>query len=106
MKFQMLGLVAVITAGAISAWPQLVEAGIECSGAFQVVRGHGKIATPYCEDEYLAKVARRYGIQVSGHAIRQNPNRKEEICRTIGHDSRVNDICMKYLDYGQDRLFD
>jgi hypothetical protein len=51
-------------------------------------------------------VARRYGIQVSGHAIRQNPNRKEEVCKTIGHDSRVNDICMKYLDYGQDRLFD
>jgi hypothetical protein len=51
-------------------------------------------------------VARRNGIQVSGHAIRQNPNRKEEVCKTIGHDSRVNDICMKYLDYGQDRLFD
>jgi hypothetical protein len=51
MKFQMLGLAAVITAGAISTWPQPVEARIECSGAFQVVRGHGKIATPYCEDE-------------------------------------------------------
>jgi hypothetical protein len=102
----MLGLAAVITVEAISAWPQPVEARIECSGPFQVVRGHGKIATPYCEDEYLAQVARGYGIQVPGNAIRQNPNRKEDVCKTIGHDSRVNDICMKYLDYGQDRRFD
>jgi hypothetical protein len=102
----MLGLAAVIAAGAIGAWSQPAKARIECSGPFQVVRGHGKIATPYCEDEYLGQVARSYGIQVSGHTIRQNPNRKQEVCKTIGHDSRVYDICLKYLDYGQDRLFD
>ena len=48
-------------------------------------------------------MARGYGIQVSGRVIRGNPNKKEEVCRAIGHDSRVNDICIKYLNYGEDR---
>ena len=39
----------------------------------------------------------------SGRVIRGNPNKKEEVCRAIGHDSRVNDICIKYLNYGEDR---
>ncbi len=81
-----------------------VEARIKCDGPFQVVRGAGAIATPYCEDEYLARVARGYGIRVSGRAIRSNPSRKEEVCRAIGHDSRVYDICLKYRDDGRDRF--
>jgi len=72
------------------------EARIRCNGPFQVVRGAGEIATPYCEDAYLARVARSYGIRVSGETIRYNENRKEEVCRAIGHDSRVYDICLKY----------
>ena len=80
-----------------------VEARIKCNGPFQVVRGAGEIATPYCEDEYLAHVARSYGIRVSGGAIRRNPSRKEEVCRSIGHDSRVYDICIKYRE-GRDRF--
>jgi hypothetical protein len=72
------------------------QARILCNGAYQVVRGAGEIATPFCEDQYLAKVARRYGVRVSGSQIRRSPNRKEEVCRMIGHDSRVYDICLKY----------
>ena len=86
------GLVAVL-AMAISAE---AYAGIKCSGRYQVVSGHGHLATPYCADEYLARVARGYGTRVSGSAIRRNPSRKEEICQFIGHDSRVADICSKY----------
>lgn len=72
------------------------QARIRCNGAFQVVRGAGEIATPYCEDQYLATVARKYGVRVSGSQIRRSPNRKEEVCQMIGHDSRVYDICLKY----------
>ena len=72
------------------------QARIKCSGSYQVIRGHGQIATPYCEDQYLARVARGYGIRVSASAIRQNPSRKEEVCRVVGHDGRVASICHNY----------
>ena len=103
MKLQMFCLAVAIATGAVSAWPLAAEARIRCEGPFQVVPGQGNLATPYCEDEYLAQVARGYGIQVSGRVIRGNPDKKEEVCRAIGHDSRVNDICIKYLNYGEDR---
>lgn len=68
------------------------EAKIRCEGQWQIVQGN-KIATPYCGDNYLASVARGYGSKVSARAIRQNPSKKQEICRWIGHDPRVQDIC-------------
>ena len=93
------GTVSVVLATiAVAAGLGNAEARIKCDGAYQVIRGQGHIATPYCEDEYLARVARGYGIRVSGAAIRHNPSRKEEICRTIGHDGRVYATCQKYQD--------
>jgi len=86
------GMAVILLAGLTT----VSQARIKCNGAYQVVRGAGEIATPYCEDQYLARVARRYGVRVSGSQIRRNPNRKEEVCRMIGHDSRVYDICLKY----------
>ncbi len=69
-------------------------AAILCKGAYQVVKGHGEIATPYCGDNYLAEVARRsYGYKVSNRAVRQNPYLKEKLCMHFGHDIRVSDIC-------------
>lgn len=76
------------------------DARIKCNGSYQVIRGAGEILTPYCEDQYLARVARSYGIRVSGAAVRRNPNRKEEVCRAIGHDSRVYETCLKYRNDG------
>lgn len=76
------------------------EARIRCNGAYQVVKGHGEIATPYCQDNYLARVARNYGIRVSNEEIRHSPSRKEEVCRSIGHDARVYDLCLKYRNDG------
>lgn len=67
-------------------------AGIVCKESYQVVRGQ-EIATPYCADNYLAQVARSYGMRVSNAEIRNNPNRKREVCRFIGHDIRVSDNC-------------
>lgn len=90
--FAVAGLAAVIVAGAAGK----SQARIKCSGEFQVVRGQGHIATPYCEDEYLARVARGYGIRVSGAAIRRSPSRKQTVCRAIGHDGRISEICHNY----------
>lgn len=90
------GLVAALSISAV----EQAEARIKCNGAYQVVRGQGEIATPYCEDEYLARVARGYGVRISGSAIRRSPARKEEVCRHIGHDGRISEICQQYRREG------
>ena len=93
--------IGVLTALLVTVLPiAQSEARIRCNGAYQVVRGHGEIATPYCEDNYIAQVARSYGIRVSNVAIRQSPSRKEEVCRAIGHDSRIYALCQKYRSDG------
>lgn len=86
------GLAAAVVAGASGQ----SQARIKCSGEFQIVRGQGHISTPYCQDEYLARVARGYGIRVSGAALRHSPSRKETVCRAIGHDGRISGICHNY----------
>ncbi len=68
-------------------------AKIHCQGPNQINASYGTLRTPYCEDEYLAHVARGYGMRVSGAAIRQNINRKVEVCRLVGNDIRVQSIC-------------
>lgn len=89
-------IMAVLAVSGMMGAVGQAQAGIKCNGAYQVVRGQGQIATPYCEDQYLARVARGYGIRVSATAIRHNPSRKEEVCRFIGHDGRVASICHNY----------
>ena len=59
---------------------------------FQVVKGE-LLATPYCADEYLAQVAREYGIKVTAAQIRNNPNLKRNVCRTVFTDNRVFLTC-------------
>ncbi|MEO1542703.1 MAG: hypothetical protein AAFR75_01575 [Pseudomonadota bacterium] len=86
------GLVAgVLTAGGLPV-PE-AQAKIRCNGPYQIVKGHGEISTPYCGDNYLAKVARDFGVRVAARTIRNNPNKKEEVCRLVGFDIRVQDVC-------------
>ena len=86
---------AAATACAVVSAPALA---IECRGEYQVVQGQ-LLATPYCQDNYLAKVAREYGSRVSAREIRNNPNTKADVCRFMGHDSRVSHMCMEYRDH-------
>lgn len=69
------------------------EARIACSKGFQTVNGH-PIATPYCQDQYVAQVARANGIKVSDEAIRNNPNLKRNVCQSIGRDNRIFLACI------------
>lgn len=69
---------------------------ITCEGNFQVQRSGERIATPYCQDAYLARVARQYGMRADDRAIRWNPSEKERVCRFIGDDNRVRDTCAPY----------
>ena len=87
--------VAIIAAGlAASVSPALA---INCKGQYQIIKGQ-ELATPYCQDNYLAKIARQYGMHVSDATIRNNPNKKAEVCRFMGFDTRVSNICEQYRD--------
>ena len=74
---------------------------IQCREDYQIVQGN-PISTPYCRDGYLATVARQYGFHASAEAIRNNPSRKEEICRYIGNDIRVQTACAEVLPTPRD----
>jgi hypothetical protein len=71
------------------------EARIECRGNFQVSK-YGLIATPYCEEENIARVARSYGMNVTGAEVRRDALKKVYLCQTIGGDSRLKGACGAY----------
>jgi hypothetical protein len=83
----------------------VASAKINCDGPYQIVDG-SPIATPYCEDNYLAYVARSYGIGVSGREIRRSYNTKRHVCQTIGHDTRVANICAGLRNEDRPKIFE
>lgn len=92
------GLLA--TAAVLVLGADAVEAGpyaLKCKGPLQIIRGQGAIATPFCQDNYLAKIAREAGMKVTGRAVRENPNLKTDVCIFVGYDIRVSDICIGYM---------
>lgn len=88
---------AAILIGAAQIAVATPAQAIECRGDAQVIQGR-LMPTPYCEDNYLAKIARQYGSRVSNAEIRNNPNTKAEVCRFMGFDTRVSHICQQYRD--------
>ena len=82
--------VAVLVSAEIAAGP---AAAITCRNGSQQVQGNW-IATPYCQDLYLAQVARERGFSASAQKIRNNPNYKKELCRSVFTDIRVSDTCL------------
>jgi hypothetical protein len=96
----------VLGSGALA----LVQGGAEarsrivCEGNFQIVKGY-PVSTPYCREKNLARVARSYGWKVSEQAIRSKESVKADVCRAIGHDNRVEEICAPYrIDGGSNRF--
>jgi hypothetical protein len=76
------------------------EAGIVCHDGFQVVNGR-EISTPYCNDNYIAHVARQYGMKATDEQVRNNPALKDEICRFASSDIRIQNYCPD--DHGGDK---
>ena len=68
------------------------EAGVVCKKGFQMVQG-APLATPYCQDQYVAQVAREYGFKASPERVRQDPIYKQTLCRYIGQDIRIKESC-------------
>ena len=80
------------------------QARIVCDGNFQNVNGLA-VATPYCREMNLARVARTYGWKVSDDAIRYSESTKAQVCRAIGFDNRVQEVCAPYNPSGGDSKF-
>lgn len=95
-------IVAVVVAGlGVSATADSAAAAIRCNKGFQLVQG-SEISTPYCQDEYLAVVAREFGIRTTGARVRQDWGHKREICRLIGQDNRIRGACASENDSSGD----
>ena len=82
---------AALVAGAALAGS--AAAAIKCEKGYQRVQGN-LLATPYCQDQYLAEVATERGFKTSASAIRNNPNHKKELCRFMFSDIRVQGTCL------------
>ena len=54
------------------ALPEPAAACIQCQGNFQITK-YGPIATPYCEEEQIAFVARSYGSKVTAAQVHNDP---------------------------------
>ena len=93
-----LSCVAVFAAAFFAA---PANAAIKCNRGNQLVSDQW-IATPYCQDKYLAEVARESGFKASAAKIRNNPNYKKNLCQYMYSDIRVQQTC---LDAGVPQLF-
>lgn len=81
-----------------------LDARIVCKNGVQHSSGQW-IVTPYCQDALLGKVARQFGMRVSDQALRNNPNHKRHVCRLVGQDIRVREICRQVNPYGGRHTF-
>jgi hypothetical protein len=75
--------------------PGAAPAAILCVDQFQYSAGRW-IATPLCQDGYLAQIAREHGARVSDWSIIENPQKKIRICNFIGFDRRAELACAGY----------
>ena len=80
------------------------EARIVCDGNYQIVRGQ-PVGTPYCREQELARVARMFGWRISVQEIRYSESKKAQVCRAIGFDNRVQEVCAPYQSFGGDGRF-
>jgi hypothetical protein len=97
LQLSIAGLGGAALLSAVSVEP--ATARIRCQGEFQVTR-YGLIATPYCGEEEIARVANSYGSRVTAAEVHNNPLTKVYLCQTIGYDWRLQSPCAGYLIHG------
>jgi hypothetical protein len=93
--FLQAGLAGCVAVALTAMLTEPGEAKIQCRGNFQVTK-YGLIATPYCEEEQIAFVARSYGSKVTAAQVHNNPLTKVYLCQTIGYDQRLKGSCAGY----------
>ncbi|MDX2288625.1 MAG: hypothetical protein NW217_07370 [Hyphomicrobiaceae bacterium] len=77
---------------ALGQFADPAEARIKCDRGLQSVGG-SLLSTPFCQDAYIAEVARSYGTRVTASEVRNNPNVRRSICEHIGQDIRIRHAC-------------
>lgn len=85
----------------VVASPDSADARIQCKGNFQVTK-YGLLATPWCEEEQIARVARTYGWKGTAKQVRNDPLTKVQLCYRYGSDTRLKGSCAGYApdNYG------
>jgi hypothetical protein len=91
---------AAVAVPLLALAPAPAEARIKCVKGFQIVNG-SPIATPYCQDNLVAQVAREHGMKVSEVEVRQNPNYKRHVCQLVGRDIRIYQACIDANSVGR-----
>jgi len=90
------GTVALLSAASFHP----AAARILCDGEFQISK-YGPIATPYCGDQVIARVANEYGWRQSAAQVGSNPLAKVYVCQTLGsYDWRLQGPCAGYAPRG------
>jgi len=102
MTYRTIAIGALIATCLLVVTQGSAQAAIVCNDEFQAVNGQW-ISTPYCREKNLARVARSYGFRVTDEAIRYNESTKAAVCRAIGYDIRVTEICALYRNDGGSR---
>jgi|RhiMetdeSRZDD1v2_1073273.scaffolds.fasta_scaffold126356_1 hypothetical protein len=96
---------AILGAGLLGLAHSGAEAAIQCDGNFQNVRGQ-PVATLYCREWNLAQVARSFGWRhVTAQSIRYSESVKAQVCRAVGFDTRVQEICAPFTSNGGSNRF-
>lgn len=69
----------------LTALPSVAHAkrGITCDGTYQIVDGR-PVSTPFCQDEQLARDARKSGAKISADELRNSPDLKRKACLLVG----------------------
>ena len=91
-------LVWSMAIAALAGAAGLVEpaaARVRCIDGYQQNAG-GEVRTPGCDDAYLAQIAREYGDHVSAAAIGNSYSLKTQVCRLVGNDIRVTEMCNQF----------
>ncbi len=86
---------SALAAAVLAAIAMPAQARIQCQGNFQV-GPYGLIATPYCEEEQIARVAQSRGFNVSAAEVHNNALKKVYLCQVIGFDNRLKGSCAGY----------
>src|SRR5262245_52215886 len=93
-----------VSSGLLLLAPGGADARIVCEGNFQIVNGL-PVSTPYCRERVLADVARSYGWRVTDQEVRYSESTKAQVCRAIGFDNRVREVCAPYQPDGGNGRF-
>ncbi|MGI9570760.1 MAG: hypothetical protein ACR2PH_13750 [Desulfobulbia bacterium] len=64
------------------------EAAIKCKDSYQIIKGQGEIATPYCGDKWLSQIS---GVPFK--TLRNNPTERRRVCQMYGGDPKVQSVC-------------